>query len=361
MDEFLLLLDEELGTSKPAGDNTRFNCPFCGESNYKFYVRNDTGVYQCFHCGRKGNPISFLENYYHYNYNDALEMVEDWGSSELDKATIHKYQGLTEEESLYLALVKSIRGEAHEEEDNIIKTEVVPLPTNYKLLAYNMNNPEAYPYLQYLNKRGITVEQIMQYNIGYVIQGQVRKSSPNEDGRFSYFTLRNSIIFTAYDDNGNYLYWNSRAIDNNQTKSINAPATKSEHSKNDVIFNLNLAKQTNHIIICEGVFNALTVGINGVATYGKQITPTQIKLLREAKNENKDLIFYIFLDNDAKKQALEVAKELSRFTTDIKLVTNPFGDKDANELGREITAELIKRALPYNETNELKFLMSSHI
>lgn len=361
MNEFLVLLEEELGESKPAGDNTRFCCPFCGETSYKFYVRNDTGIYQCFHCGRKGNPISFLENYYHYNYKEAKEQVEDWDSDNLDNDTIYKYDGLSETESLYLALVKADKGEAHEDEYNLVKDKVVPLPTNFKLLADNLYNPEAYPYFTYLNNRHITLDQIIQYNIGYVTSGYVRKSSLTSQGDYDYFTIRNSIIFTTYNDEGEYVYWNSRVIDNNPTKSINAPAMKNELSKNEVIFNLNLAKKTDSIVICEGVFNALTVGMSGVATFGKMITQDQLKALREAKNSNSSLTFYIFLDNDAKKQAIQVASQLSKFTNDIKLVVNPFGDKDANDLGGETVATLINHALTYNDTNELKFLMTDNI
>lgn len=358
MDEFILLLEEQLGESKPAGDNTRFCCPFCGEMNYKFYVRNDTGVYQCFHCGRKGNPVSFLENYFHYNYKEAKEQVEDWSSTLLDKETIYKYEGLTESESLYLALIKASKGEAHEKITSPLeKTKRVPLPTNFKLLVDNMYNPEAFPYFIYLNNRGITLEQIKFYNIGYVTNGMVRKSSLSESGEIEYFTIRNSIIFTTYDDEGKYLYWNSRAIDGNKTKSINAPSMKDERSKNDVIFNLNNAKHTDRIILCEGVFNAITVGQSGVATFGKQITDDQLEALKVASLENPSLKFYVFLDNDAKKQAAMVAKKLSAFSDKVYLVFNPFGDKDANDLGEEVSTTLINHALPYNDTNELKFFL----
>ncbi len=36
-------------------------CPMCGDDRGKFGVKIDTGVYNCFHCGAKGNGVEFLK------------------------------------------------------------------------------------------------------------------------------------------------------------------------------------------------------------------------------------------------------------------------------------------------------------
>ena len=356
MDEFLAMLSEELGKSIPAGDNTRFCCPICGESKFKFYVRNSTGVYQCFHCGATGNPIKFLESYFGYNYSQAKEQVEDWSGEELDAETTNRFSGLTDMESLYLAIVKG--------KDNLDKEEkaaktVIPLPTNLKLLKDNMNNPEAYPFLGYLHNRGVTLEEINTHLISYVVEGEVRKSNKDEGGNFEYFKIRNSIVFLTFDDDGNYLYWNSRSIEPNPVvKSLNGPATLEEHSKNDVIFNLNRAKLTGAIVIFEGVFNALMAGQSGVATFGKMVTDDQLDRLRAVALENPNTNFVVFLDSDARKQASKLAERIHAFTDKVFIVDSPYGDRDANDLGREITAELIRKAKPYTPSNDLALLIN---
>lgn len=354
MQGFLELLSEELGRSIPAGDNTRFCCPFCSDEKFKFYVRNDTGIYQCFHCGAKGNPIKFLHIYYSYTFTEAKDLVEEWTGISLDLETTARYPELSDTEALYLALST---GREAKVTNKVVKT-TIPLPTNLKLIQDNLNNPEAYPYIQYLYNRGITLEDIKQYVIGYVVQGRVRKSNKDEQGNFEYFNMRNSIVFLTFDNKGRYLYWNSRSIELNPVvKSLNGPATLEEHSKNDVIFNLNNAKETGVVIIFEGVFNAITAGISGVATFGKMVTDDQVERLKEVYKEHPETCFVIFLDSDARRQEIDLARRLVAFTSKVYLVDSPYGEKDANDLGREITLDLVKRAKLYSETSELSLLV----
>lgn len=356
MNEFLAMLSEELGKSIPAGDNTRFCCPVCGEEKFKFYVRNSTGVYQCFHCGVSGNAIKFMEVYYGYTYGQAKEQVEDWIGDELDADTTERFSELSDMESLYLAIVKG-KDNSQEESNTVKKT--IPLPTNLKLLRDNMNNPEAFPFLGYLHNRGVTLEEINTHLISYVIEGDVRKSNKDEEGNFEYFKIRNSIVFLTFDDNGNYLYWNSRSIEPHPVvKSLNGPATLEEHSKNDVIFNLNRAKLTGTIVIFEGVFNALMAGQSGVATFGKMVTDDQLDRLRDIALDKPETNFVVFLDSDARKQASQLAERIHRFSNNVYIVDSPYGDKDANDLGREITAELIREAKPYTDSNDLALLLN---
>lgn len=355
MNEFLTMLEEELGPGKSAGDNTRFRCPFCGEENYKLYVKNDTGIYQCFHCGTNGNAITFLEKYYGYSFRDAKEQVEDWSGEEIDAKSINRYEGLSDMESLYLSLVKGVPLEgAHKEEPK----EVIPLPTNFKLLSQNMNNPEALPFLNYLHSRGVTLQEIYTHQMGYVIEGLVRKSNLDEQGNPEYFVMRNSVVFLTFDDDGKYLYWNSRSLDpNTSVKSLNGPAMANEHSKNDVVFNLNKAKKTDKIVIFEGVFNALMAGDSGVATFGKMVTDEQLERFKQAYMENNRLKFYVFLDDDARSQATKLAQRLVTITDQVYIVDTPYGDNDANDIGREATAELISKAKKYSEESELSLLL----
>lgn len=354
MQGFLELLSEELGRSIPAGDNTRFCCPFCSDEKFKFYVRNDTGIYQCFHCGAKGNPMKFLHVYYNYTFVEAKDLVEEWSGTELELETTARYPELSDTEALYLALSKGRKVK----ETIKVKRTTIPLPTNLKLIQDNLTNPEAYPYIQYLYDRGLTLEDIKQYVIGYVVDGQVRKSNKDVEGNFEYFTMRHSIVFLTFDTRGRYLYWNSRSIEPNPiVKSLNGPATLEEHSKNDVIFNLNNARSTGTVIIFEGVFNAITAGISGVATFGKMVTDAQIDRLKEVYKDYPETRFVIFLDSDARRQEVDLARRLSAFTDKVYLVDSPYGNKDANDLGRALTLDLVSKARPYSETTELAVLL----
>lgn len=348
---FMDLLMQELGESKDAGTQTRFCCPFCGEHKHKFYVDKDRGLWICFKCSEKGNPVSFVTNYYGVNYPEAVDILANYDydvENERDnKYTPQQYGAdLSEEEQLLLFITRE--GEPFEEKKEIRYTCPSP-PTNCKTLIANFNNPEAYPFFQYLMGRGVTLEQIKQHNISYVTYGEVGLV----DGR--KMNLINHLVFYTMDDDNKPLYWNTRSIDPSPfIKSFNAPSKEMEYSKNNTIFNLNNAKKSGRIVVQEGVFDAMTVGDSGVATFGKKVTDAQVDLLSGAAN-TYNIPIYMFLDEDASKEMTKTAQVLqSKTTSPVYLVVNKTG-MDANDLGKERCEELISQALPANTEGQLLF------
>ena len=111
---------------------------------------------------------------------------------------------------------------------------------------------------------------------------------------------------------------------------------------------MNHINQHSKMVICEGIFNAITC-TNGVytaiATSGQPITDSQTNLMIKLNPE----AYYIFLDNDAKAQELKLARRLFDNGVDysrIYLVKNPYGNQDANDLGMLKTKQLLDQAKP---------------
>lgn len=350
---FLDLLKQELGDSKFASGETRFCCPFCGERKYKFYVQNDKGLWICFKCSETGNPVSFVMKYFNVSYTEAVDILSTYDydvHGESSNRLNPKQYGndLTEEEQLLLFI--SREGEPIEVEKKI-RYKCPAVPTNTKSLMANFNNPEAFPFFQYLSNRGITLEQIEKHNISYVTYGQVELT----DGR--KMDLVNHLVFFTFNDKHEPIYWNTRSIEPNPfIKSFNAPSKADEYSKNNVIFNLNNAKKTDKIIVAEGFFDACTIGESGVATFGKKVTDQQVDLLVNASNEN-NIPIYLFLDEDARQEALHTSEELRRRTNNpVYLVINRTG-MDANDLGPQKTQELINNAVLADSDGQFYFDM----
>ena len=350
---FYDLVNEVAGESKEAVTDYRFKCPFCGETKYKFYVQKENPyLWQCYHCGRSGRPVSFVMQYYEVTFRKSVDILETYMEDEdiisFEKTTGYQPDELTDAEQVLLSLTVR-KGK----EDTPTMYTAVPYPTNTQFFQFNLQNQEAYPYMRYLLNRGVTLNQMLQHGMGYVIRGIVNKTEG--DGTI---TVTNSVVFTTFDDHGQPQYWNTRSIEPDAyIKALNAPARKDQYGKNNSIFNLNRAKKTDKIIISEGVFNALTTGDSGVATFGKQVTEEQVAMLAEAGIDNPKLKYYIFLDTDATEQALKLARKLYQYVPNIYLVNNPYKGKDANDLGTEVTAQLIEQAIPYTEENSLKFLL----
>lgn len=314
----------------------RFCCPFCGEDKYKFYLKvsldSDNGLYQCKKCGETGNPITFMKNYFGAkDFREAKDLLESNGVELEETGFTHDYKdnSLSDHEKFMLFL-SGVKDAPEVQQD---KTPVA-LPTNLRYIRHNANTPEAQPFIKYLLNRGITMQQMMSLSIGYVVNGGYYKS----DG--THATLRNSVVFFTYDLQDNYVYWNTRSIDSNAgIKSINAPGKKNEYTRKDVVFNLNNAQHAPYIVLHEGVFDALTFHNTGIATFGKQVTDTQVELiLSVVKGTDKPL--YLFLDKDALTETISSAERFYREHPHTYIV--PHGEEDANDLGLEASIRIIK-------------------
>ena len=327
-------LDLELDDYKDIGHEVRYNCPFCPSNNdYKFYVNvsggQRDGLWHCKKCDRRGNPVSFTMKYNNVGYREARDILEMYMDDDmLTKG--YRDQGLSDSEILYLLMID--REEDKEEEEEELKPP--QLPVGIKLIMDNLNNPEVYPFVDYLvNKRNLPPEVIEKYNIGYVTNGY----ATTQQGK--RVNLNNHVVFFTYNDKGEYIYWNTRSIEKNPyLKSINAMANEGEYSMSKVVFNLNVAKRTGKIVIVEGVMDALTIGDSGVATFGKQVSNRQVNDI--VKGISPETEIYVMLDRDAPEQADALALKLYEKHKNTFIVLNP--DKgDANDLGHDRTWEII--------------------
>lgn len=354
---FLDLVRETTGNEIESGSEVRFNCPFCGDERQKLYIQADEPfLWHCKYCDRHGNPIQFVKEFYSLPFTEAKELLEgyDYYIDDEVRSKLNSYTDteLSEAEQLLLLLSKPNVEEAKEEALDELKP--VDMPVGFKLLKDNMENPESYPYFNYLQKRHISPYLAFYYDVGYVDEGSYY--NPNKEA-MSF--IRHSIVFTTKDKRGQVIYWSTRAIENDAyVKSLNAPVLDGYYSKRNTIFNLYNAEKTGSVIISEGILNAITTGPSGVATFGKQITDVQVELLRQAYHRNPKLNYYVFLDTDANEQSLNLARRIYEFTDNIYLVTNPYKGKDANDLGFEVTKTLVDSAIRYtpNSLSELLLL-----
>ncbi|AGB62773.1 putative DNA primase [Bacillus phage phiAGATE] len=354
---FIDLAKEELGSYKDDGNNLRFNCPFCSETSYKLYIHKELGIMQCWKCGFKGNAISFVKEYYSCDFHEAADILAVYDYDAYERSDYRKSMetygnDLTEEEKLLMYITREGRPLEEDEENQQLKCPAIP--SGMKTLAANMNNPEAYPFLTYLHGRGVTLEQIHEHNISYVVDGMVQQEGKEP------MRIMNHVVFFTFDDKRNPLYWNTRAIDKKAyVKSINAPAWDGCHSKATTIFNLNNAKNTDKIVVHEGVFNSFMTPGSGVATFGKQITEIQLDLLINAARE-RSLPIYLFLDSDAWYNMIETAKQIRSKASDLKVYFVFSGlDEDANDLGIERCSELIANAFLADSEGQMRLQLAN--
>lgn len=353
-------LEDKLGNDyQEANEHKVFRCPFCYKNHdHKLYVNisggERDGLWDCKRCGRVGNPVGFVMEYEDVDFRQAKSILEDYGVTGNEFFKQAKEEGLTDGEALYLMLISRGR----DEEDVIVTKEPPPLPTGFKLIMDNLENPEVKPFIDYIiNQRGIDPRMISKHNMGYVKSGKFFTSTGKE------VNMYNHIIFLTYDFEGKYIYWNTRSIETSPyLKSINASGTEEQYGRADVMFNFNGAINLDEIVLTEGVFDALTVGDKGISGFGKQYSKNQIKLLKEHVHPKQKI--YILLDRDAiitrnvrgEATTLKLAEKLYEFHEETYIVI-PETDEDPNDLGTEKVWNLI-RSNAVKATPEGRILLS---
>ena len=288
------LVNSVLGSGKAtARNNYAYHCPFCHHHKPKLEVnltenREGKNPWHCWACNVRGTTI--------YNLFKQLK-VESGKYNELN------------------SLVKTSK--------SIKETQVVnsiSLPTEYiSLSTGNLTDISAKHALAYLKKRHISKYDILKYNIGYCKSG----------------LYNNMIIIPTYDKDGKLNYFTARSFEKEPYIKYRNPSVSRDIIPNEHLINWNIP-----IVICEGLFDAITIKRNAIPLLGKNI---QSSLMKKIVTSLVDKI-YIALDRDAIKQALRFCENLMAEGKEVYLVD--LQDKDPSEMGFKNFTKLIQNTVP---------------
>lgn len=261
INQFLLVeLENILGKgTKTSKNNYSFKCPFCNHSKKKLEIDLDTDSkgenrFACWVCGRKGRTLRSL-----------------------------LYQMRVPKEMRY-SVLKYIK--AHSTKDHLPSKEILQLPKEYKPLHNTTpSNVIARKAKNYLLSRGLTEVDILRYNIGYCTSGE----------------YEGKVIIPSYDENNNLNFFIGRTFQDDYFKYKNPSMVK-----DGVVFFENMINWDLPIVLVEGVFDAMAIRSNAIPMLGKSLPKAILKKL--ILNGAKEI--YIALDQDAKKEALDVSIKL---------------------------------------------------
>lgn len=182
----------------------------------------------------------------------------------------------------------------------------------------------------YLKKRGITIDDIYRYQIGYC-----------DDGEYA-----ERVIFPSFDNNGKINFFIGRSIFPELHPKYKYPAISRDIIPFELFINWNAP-----IILCEGVMDMAAIKRNCIPLLGKTITPKLKKKLIESKVRK----IYIAMDSDAVDMALQHCEEFLAYGKKVFLIDLP-GNKDPNEMGFKAFTEHVQIAKPLtlNKIMQLK-------
>ena len=207
------------------------------------------------------------------------------------------------------------------ESKEVRKEGKVELPKEFLSLVYKHPSPVYKNAMMYLQRRGITYEDILKYNIGYCDQG----------------LYTNRVIIPSYSEDGQLNFFVGRDIFESKMKYRNSPTPK------DVVGFELFINWDEPIVLCEGPFDAIAIKRNVIPLFGKTI----LSNLKRKIIEKKVKQVYISLDRDAFQDSLKMVEEFMKNDIDVYFVNLP--EKDPSDLGFENVIPLLK------ETEKMKF------
>lgn len=267
---------------KKAGRNFKANCPFHQEKTPSFVISPERQIWHCFGCGKGGDAYSFLMEYEHMEFPEALRSLAKKTGVEIKDVSYDKGQ-YSQKEKIYK--LNNLAAKFY----NFLLTEhrIGKGALNYLIEKRKLNlnliknyslgfSPRDNSLSKYLvDKKGYTKDDLLDSGLSFIRNGKI----------FDFF--RGRVMFPLSDHRGNIVGFSGRALsDNDQPKYINSRDTIVYH-KGNLFFGLESAKEEikekGNAIVVEGEFDCLSAfkeGIkNVVAIKGTALTENQANLL----------------------------------------------------------------------------------
>ncbi|MHB1093633.1 DNA primase [Thiobacillus sp.] len=306
---------------KKAGQNYQACCPFHSEKTPSFTVSPTKQFYHCFGCGAHGTALSFLMEYEHMGFPDAVAaLAQDTGLPMPEAA--HEPDRPKPPPALWDALEQAAR---------FYKQQLKQTPRA----------------IDYLKRRGLTGAIAARYGIGYAPDGSPLKQVfadytvdalaasglviDGDHGRYDRF--RDRIMFPIKNVKGQIVGFGGRVLDQGEPKYLNSPETPLFHKGSEIygLFEARTAiRAAGRAIVVEGYMDVVALAQHGVefavATLGTATTPIHARTLLR----HTDRLIYAFDgDNAGRKaawRALENTLEALQDGKEVRFLFLPEGE-----------------------------------
>lgn len=265
---------------KKAGKNHHACCPFHDEKTPSFTVSQQKQFYHCFGCGANGTAISFLMEYLHMGFVEAIEDLASRAGMEIPREAAQASQSNNKTTELY---------------------ELMELVTQFYCKQLR-KHADANKAVDYLKGRGISGEIAKEYELGFAPPGwdnllkELGRSDDSskrlasigaviekEQGGY-YDRFRERITFPIRDQRGRAIGLGGRVLNDEKPKYLNSPETPIFH-KGRELYGLYQArkvlKEVDCLFVVEGYMDVIALaqfGIsNTVASLGTAATPEHLE------------------------------------------------------------------------------------
>jgi DNA primase len=342
---------------KKAGVNYKACCPFHDEKTPSFSVSATKQFYHCFGCGQNGSAISFLMDYDHMSFPEAIEKLASIAGMEVPR-------------------------EAQAYQNNSAKKQGVDL---YELMekcnefyqGQLRTHAQKDTAIHYLQGRGLSGEIAKRFGLGFAPAGwdnlmsQLANDEPNKkalvdtgmlsqnDNGKIYDRFRERVMFPIHDHRGRVVGFGGRIIDQGEPKYLNSPETPIFH-KGSELYGLYAARgairDMDSVLVVEGYMDVVALAQHGVnhavATLGTATTKMHLqRLFRHTQN----IVFSFDGDRAGRAaawKALQTTLPLLQDGLQISFLFLP-DDEDpdtmVNRVGKDEFLKLIENSTPLPE------------
>ena len=277
---------------RKAGRDFMACCPFHDEKTPSFSVSQVKQFYYCFGCGASGTAISFLMEYDHMDFVDAVHELANQTNLEVPVGNNETNQPANNHKELYALL------------ERVVKF--------YKDALKSHENSEIA--VNYLKQRGLSGEAASKFEIGFAPQGwdsllthftenstvakqleaQLLQTGMliKKDKGGTYDRFRDRIMYPIRDSRGRVIGFGGRAIGDGKPKYLNSPETPI-FQKGQELYGLHQVRKNSQkfdqLIVVEGYMDVIGLAQydvnNAVATLGTATTAQHLQRIYRQVNE----------------------------------------------------------------------------
>lgn len=318
---------------KKTGSNFVARCPFHTEKTPSFNVNRNRQIYHCFGCGASGNAISFLMDYNHLDFVEAVEDLAAFVGVEVPREVLEKTEYVSKQETASVYAV---------------------LEDVASFYAEQLRTEEGKKAVEYLKGRGVSGEIARNFCLGFApkswdaLLGRFEQKSlidagmlvVKDDGKV-FDRFRGRLMFPIRDKRKRVIGFGGRVLDDSLPKYLNSPET-AVFSKGKELYGLCELLDSNskpaQILVVEGYMDVIALAQfeinNAVAALGTATSKAHLDLLFRFAPE---LVFCFDGDNAGRQaawKAVETALPCLRDGRQVKIMLLPQG-QDPDSLVRE--------------------------
>ena len=294
-------------------------CPFHDDTNPSMSVSREKQIYTCFSCHATGNVYTFLMDYEHIDFKEALKYLGnrvgiDTGDIKVTKKTT-KYDKFYEAYNFFFLYFQNNLNSSF---GKIAKKYLLERKIDEALI-------KEFEIGLSLDKKDDLTKLLTSKKYDLVTLNRIGLSSDNHD------VYSNRIMFPLYDVSGKVVGFSGRIYNGeDQNKYVNTKETDI-FKKGEMLYHYHKAKEEcrikKSVIVMEGfmdVIRASSIGIkNTVALMGTALTKEQINLLKRLSN---NIILCLDGDKPGQDAMFNIGNILLEQGIEVKIIVLPDED-----------------------------------